>query len=196
MVIAGFMVDLACRNLPEGSLFEVICETASCIPDAVQILHPCTIGNQWMKIIDTGRYAMIFYDKYTGEGVRVSLDIEKLQNYPAVNEWHLKLKPKHEQDKEALMKAILEAGTDILALRKIKVSSEFLGKSSKTVGICPVCGEPSARTKAISARHAGMESSRLPSPTEHQQVNPTKYALYGYRAVLYALAECYVTRQA
>ncbi len=141
MLIAGFMVDLACRNIPEGTLFEVICETASCIPDAVQILTPCTIGNQWMKIIDTGRYALIFYDKYTGEGVRVSLDIEKLRKYPAVNEWHLKLKPKHQQDKEALMKAIIGAGTDILALRKIIVSPEFLGRTSKTVGICPVCGE-------------------------------------------------------
>lgn len=141
MVIAGFMVDLACRTIPEGTLFEVICETASCIPDAVQILTPCTIGNQWMKIIDTGRYALVFYDKYTGEGVRVSLDIEKLKDYPAVNEWHLKLKPKHEQDKEALMRAIIEAGTDIISLREIKVASEFLRKTAKTVGICPECGE-------------------------------------------------------
>jgi formylmethanofuran dehydrogenase subunit E len=141
MVIAGFMVELARRNIPEGTLFEVICETASCIPDAVQILTPCTIGNQWMKIIDVGRYAMTFYDKYTGEGVRVNLDAEKMKDYPAIAEWHLKLKPKREQDTEALISAILEAGEDILAACRIQVTPEFLGKRQKTVGICPVCKE-------------------------------------------------------
>ncbi|MBN2240533.1 MAG: formylmethanofuran dehydrogenase subunit E family protein [Dehalococcoidales bacterium] len=141
MIIAGFMVDLACRDLPENTLFEVICETSSCIPDAVQLLTPCTIGNQWMKIIDVGRYAMTFYDKYTGVGFRIHLDSEKLKKYPTINEWYFKLKDKHDQDKDALIKEIVEAGTDILTIREIAIDPEYLGKKKKTIGICPVCGE-------------------------------------------------------
>jgi formylmethanofuran dehydrogenase subunit E len=142
MIIAGFMVDLACRNLPEGTLFDVICETSSCIPDAVQILTPCTVGNQWMKIIDVGRYAMTFYDKYSGTGVRVHLAREKMDDWPAVKEWYFKLKPKPEQDKEILVKQIIDAGAGILSVEKISVSSGFLQKDKgKTIGVCPVCNE-------------------------------------------------------
>src|SRR5208282_754967 len=38
VMIGGFMVDLAYSRLPSGGLFDVICETAKCLPDAVQLL--------------------------------------------------------------------------------------------------------------------------------------------------------------
>jgi formylmethanofuran dehydrogenase subunit E len=142
VIIAGFMVDLATRNLPKDILYEVICETSACLPDAVQVLTPCTAGNQWMKIIDVGRFAMTFYDKYTGEGVRVNLDTAKLGKWPALKEWFLKLKPKKEQDTELIIKEILEAGTDILEIRKVSLSPEFMVKrKKKTIGVCPICNE-------------------------------------------------------
>ena len=50
MILAGFMVDLAMKNLPEGEFFDVICETQHCLVDAVQILTPCTVGNGWLKM--------------------------------------------------------------------------------------------------------------------------------------------------
>ena len=40
LVIGGFMVDLAQRRLPAGVLFDAICETRNCLPDAVQLLTP------------------------------------------------------------------------------------------------------------------------------------------------------------
>jgi formylmethanofuran dehydrogenase subunit E len=74
LVIGGFIVDLALKNLPEGEFFDAICETSVCLPDAVQLLTPCTIGNGWMKIFDTGRFAVTLYEKESGEGVRVYLE--------------------------------------------------------------------------------------------------------------------------
>ncbi len=68
LVIGGFMVDLARRRLPEGLLFDAICETRNCLPDAVQLLTPCTIGNGWLKVINLGRFAVNLYDKYAGGG--------------------------------------------------------------------------------------------------------------------------------
>jgi formylmethanofuran dehydrogenase subunit E len=141
VVLAGFMVDYACRHLPEGTLFDAICETTACLPDAVQLLTPCSIGNQWMKIIDVGRYALTLYDKYTGEGVRVFLDHRKMDRWPAIKAWYLKQKPKQEQDRQNLTEQIKEAGTGIFGLEKIRVSPDYMRKLSKTIAICPVCHE-------------------------------------------------------
>jgi len=142
LIIGGFMVDLAYRNLPENILFEVICETAGCIPDAVQLLTPCTAGNQWMHIMDVGRYAMSFYDKYSGEGVRVRLDTSKVEKWPAINEWFFKLKPKDKQDMQEILKQAIEAGASILDIEKVKIQPGYLGKKKKkSVSICPVCNE-------------------------------------------------------
>src|SRR5512139_1693635 len=73
VVIGGFMVDVAYQHLPDKGLFDTICETAKCLPDAIQLLTQCTVGNGWLRVIDIGRFALSLYDKSGGEGVRVSL---------------------------------------------------------------------------------------------------------------------------
>ena len=75
------MVNLAWELLPPGIEMDVICETRKCLTDAIQLLTPCTVGNHWLKVVDTGRFAAVFYDKRTGEGVRISLSTEKLKNW-------------------------------------------------------------------------------------------------------------------
>lgn len=142
VMIGGSMVDLAYRCLPEGGLYDVICETAKCLPDAVQILTPCSTGNQWLRIIDTGRFALAFYDKATGEGVRVFIDPQKLETWPEIKGWLLKLRPKAEQNTELLMREIERAGSDICSVEKIKVSLDLLKKKKGSIVLCPSCGEP------------------------------------------------------
>lgn len=142
MVIGGFMVDLAKKNLPQGEFFDVICETQSCLPDAIQLLTPCTIGNGWLKVITLGRYAMTFYEKYKGVGVRVFLDPAKIAAWPEIKNWYFKLKPKKEQDSKLLIEQIKESGSSILSLQHVKVQPQFLGKKHKgKIVICPYCGE-------------------------------------------------------
>jgi formylmethanofuran dehydrogenase subunit E len=63
------MVDLALSILPRGILFDAIAETGHCLPDAIQLLTPCTVGNGWLKVRDLGRFALALYDKQSGEGV-------------------------------------------------------------------------------------------------------------------------------
>ena len=103
LIIGGFIVDLAKKYLPEGALFDVVCETPACLPDAVQILTPCTIGNGWLSIVNFGRFAVTLYEKYSGKGVRVYLDTEKLNNWPQIRDWYLKKKPKNEQNLDLLI---------------------------------------------------------------------------------------------
>ena len=142
LLIGGFIVDLAMKNLPEGELFDAVCETPVCLPDAVQILTPCTIGNGWLSIVNFGRYAVTLYEKYSGRGVRVYLDTEKLNRWPEVRDWYLKKKKKDQQDAEVLFAQIKEAGHQLLSVQKVQVEPEKVRrKKMGPVGVCPVCGE-------------------------------------------------------
>jgi formylmethanofuran dehydrogenase subunit E len=143
IIIGGMMVDLARENLPPETLFDAIAETPKCLPDAVQLLTLCTIGNGWLKIINLGRYALTLYDKYNGQGIRVFIDLEKLKKWPEVYSWLLKLKPKKEQSFEQLMSQIREAGYGMFTAKPIQVDlGQLSSKKMAGIVICPICREP------------------------------------------------------
>ena len=143
LVAGGFMVDEALSRMSEGVLFDAISETRSCLPDAIQLLTPCTIGNGWLRVFNLGRYALSLYDKYNGRGVRVFVDSEKVRRFPEVEAWLFKLKPKREQNTDLLMEQLREAGRDIYGVQPISMQPQFLGKRSKgRIGVCALCGEP------------------------------------------------------
>ncbi len=142
VIIGGFMVDLASRRLPADILYDAICETKTCLPDAIQLLTPCTIGNGWLKIIHSGRFALTLYNKETRQGVRVFLDAQKLKIWPAIEAWFLKLKTREEQDRQKIADEIRTAGDSILSFRSVAVRSDVAEKKHKgAIGICSVCGE-------------------------------------------------------
>jgi formylmethanofuran dehydrogenase subunit E len=142
VVLGGIMVEQARRLLPPEVLFDAVAETRNCLPDAVQLLTPCTTGNGWLQVINIDRYALSLYDKYQGEGVRVFLDPRRAAFWPEIEAWYLKLKPKAEQDSDLLLEQIKEAGAGILGSQKIKVRPQFLQKRSRgRIIICPMCRE-------------------------------------------------------
>lgn len=142
LLIGGYMVELARRQLPEGTLFDAVVETSKCLPDAVQILTPCTIGNGWMRILNLGRYAVTLYDKYTGAGVRVWIDLEKMGSYDEIRGWFLKLKKKADQDTDQLFREIEEAGENLCSMALVQVDDRYRKhKSMGRVGVCPICAE-------------------------------------------------------
>jgi formylmethanofuran dehydrogenase subunit E len=159
LIIGGFIVDLALKHLPEGEFFDAICETPICLPDAVQILTPCTIGNGWLKILDFGRFAVTMYEKQSGWGVRVYLDAKRLDHWPEVRDWYLKRKKKQEQDFKQLLAQIKEAGHGLLGVQRIHVEPEKLRrKKLGPVGPCPVCGEPYPVKDGERCRNCGGET--------------------------------------
>ena len=142
MVLGGFMVDLAYRNLPQGEYFDAICETRACLPDAIQILTPCTVGNGWLRIINLGRFALSFFEKYTGNGVRVYVDSQKLDAWPEVKTFFFKLRPKEEQDFEVLIGEIKLAHTSIFGVQKVMVAMDSVKSHHRdSFAVCPQCGE-------------------------------------------------------
>lgn len=142
VVIGGIMVQTARSHLPAKVLFDVVCETRHCLPDAVQLLTPCTTGNGWLKVVNVGRFALTLYDKYKGQGVRVFLDPAKVSAWPEIEIWYLKLKPKKEQDTVLLLDQIKDAGADILQWQLVKMRSQFIKRRSRgRMKICPFCRE-------------------------------------------------------
>lgn len=142
LLIGGYMVEMAKAALPKSILFEAVVESRKCLPDAVQLLTPCSTGNNWMKVINLGRYAVSLYDKYTGEGVRVSVDLDKLEAWPQIKGWFLKLVPKKEQDTPRLFQEIEDAGNTILSVHTITVQKKLLGHAHMArIEACPICRE-------------------------------------------------------
>ena len=100
-----------------------------------------------MKVENLGRYALSLYDKLTGEGWRVYIDTPKLDDWPEIKSWFMKLKPKKDQDTDKLFAEIEAAGASICSVQEIVISSKYLGHSHMSgIDACPVCGEayPSA----------------------------------------------------
>jgi len=142
VIIGGFMVHIARVHMPEGALFNAISETAKCLPDAIQLLTPCTIGNGWLRIFDIGRFALSLYDKHNGNGFRVFLNPKKLKDWTEINSWFFKLNPKPGQNQEFLCTQIKEAGGNLCEILPIQVRPEFLKKKNKSkIVICPSCEE-------------------------------------------------------
>lgn len=143
VIIGGFMVDLAVREMAGHELLDAVVETRQCLVDAVQLLTPCSIGNGWIKIINSGRYALTMYDKNTLEGVRVFIDPEKIKAFHQIEDWFFRRVSKKDLPLEVLNPVILEAGEAILSTMKVKVSSGIAPKGhAPKPKICSECGEP------------------------------------------------------
>ena len=142
VLIGGFMIDLALKQKPESEFFDALSETPVCLPDAIQILTPCTVGNGWLTIMGIGRFALALYEKQGGQGIRVYLDTEKLKAWPEAYHWYLKLKTKKEQNYQRLIEEIKEAGHEMLGIQRVRVEPETLRRPKfGPVGHCPACGE-------------------------------------------------------
>jgi len=142
VLLGGVMVDAARSRLPEGILYDAVTETRTCLPDAVQLLTPCTTGNGWLKVLNLGRFALTLYDKFQGDGIRVYLDRAKVEDFPEIATWYLKLKPKRKQDKDLLLAQIKEAGAQIMSWQRVALKPQFLGRKDRgPIAVCPVCRE-------------------------------------------------------
>ena len=117
-----------------------------------EILTPSSIRNRWLKVIDVGPYAVTFYNKRTGEGVRVYLDYRKTAPWPEIREWFLKLKSKEAQD-------------DKLLLYKS-------GRRAPAFG----CVEVTVDLKSVTRKKAG-PSRYAPPATRHIMPTTGRYAL-------------------
>lgn len=142
LLVGGYRVNKAKKQIPSGVLYEALCETPKCLPDAIQLLTPCTIGNGRLRIISLGRFALSLFNKDTGSGVRVLPNPIKLDRWLELKAWYMKLKTKHEQDLNLLISQIKQTGEEIIEQQPIRIKPEVYRKISRgPMAICPGCRE-------------------------------------------------------
>jgi formylmethanofuran dehydrogenase subunit E len=145
VLIGSFMVDLALELLgvaPGEKLFGV-CETPKCAPDALQVIANITTGNNRLRVIPIGKFAMTVNaatTKPTAEAVRVYIDLEKLKQYPIIYMWYANspLFNKSAMD-IPLQEEIFRAGREILSHEHVRVSVSAKRKWKSVT--CPCCGD-------------------------------------------------------
>jgi len=141
LVLGGLMVDWAQELIGPHVEADAVSETRHCLPDAVQIFTPCTIGNGWLKVLDWDKFALCLYDKRKLEGYRVWLDLKKSRLFPNIYNWYMRRIAKEDLPLEVLYADILSARRSVLSCRAVRIETPFRKKPIKGIKVCTGCGE-------------------------------------------------------
>jgi formylmethanofuran dehydrogenase subunit E len=142
ILLGGLMLDEALKKLGPTPYLNVVCETVVCLPDAVQMLTPCTIGNGFLQVLDWGKFALTAYDRQTLAGIRAWLNYDRVAVYPAVRRWFERTgRPREKPPFEKLAEEILIAGPDLIVHRPVHLSRALKDSQPVPTGPCPKCGE-------------------------------------------------------
>ncbi len=143
VILGGIMVDMALKRLPDGTKIGALVETQQCIPDAVQLLTPCSFGNGKLYFKDMGKLAVTLFDRKSGEGVRVFVDSKNLDKYPEMSKWIMRTVDKKDQDADILRDEIMSHATEVLSVMKVTVDKKIYAPKKKyPVEMCGLCYEP------------------------------------------------------
>jgi formylmethanofuran dehydrogenase subunit E len=145
LLIGAFMVDYALELLgarTDEKLYAV-CETHKCAPDALQVIAHATYGNNRLRIVNVGKFAITINRASAGDssdGVRVYVDPKKLSRYPTIHTWFTNSPDFNKKTmNNQLFDEIFSAGRAILSSERVIVKVE--GKQKWKAVTCPKCGE-------------------------------------------------------
>ncbi|MBI3038972.1 formylmethanofuran dehydrogenase subunit E family protein [bacterium] len=152
LYIGILMVDYAREALGtvKGKM-NAITETQACLSDVVQVMTGCTMGNRYLRVMkDIGRFALVLFDREDGRGIRVSVDLSKINPTEAPEMYkffHRTRDPKVNlggPEREASGKKIIQEfeklGRELFILQKVLILEH--GKPPMLPAkICPTCRE-------------------------------------------------------
>ena len=142
ILVGALMIEEALKKGGTTPYLNVVTETIVCLPDAVQLLTPCTIGNGFLQILDWGKFALTAYDRMTLAGIRVWLNYSALVNFPLINSWFERSsKAKEKPSFETLATEILKADSDLIAYKPVRLHQALKSSQHVPTGRCPGCGE-------------------------------------------------------
>ena len=164
MLIAISMVDYALEQIgatPKDKVYAVA-ETRKCAPDPLQVIAHCTIGNNRLRVVDIGRFAITMNKPTAGdsaEGVRVYIDPKKITNYPVLEKWFANSPEFSKRTMtRALLDEIMTAKRSILSVQKVRIP--VIQKKKWNSAVCRTCGEAVPENKIEGDRCAGCGSLR------------------------------------
>lgn len=142
IVLGALMVETALKEVGTTPYLNVVTETVVCLPDAVQLLTPCTIGNGFLQILDWGKFALTAYDRKTLAGVRTWLNHDALINYPLIHSWFERSSKSREKPVfEELTAEILKAGSNLITYQSVRLHRALKSFQPVPTGRCPQCRE-------------------------------------------------------
>ncbi len=156
VIIGCYMVEYAMELIgePQGKL-HAVAETKVCLTDCIQIMTGCTLGNKYLRMRDDlGRYAFSLYDRDTGDGVRVYLDVTRMdpEDTPELYAFHTRTRdPKVLTDmgfrKQSGLKVVEEfkrVGRKVLGFEWVHVDLPRKEPLYPSI-VCETCEEPFLR---------------------------------------------------
>jgi len=142
ILLGGMMLDVALRELGPTPYLNVVSETIVCLPDAVQLLTPCTIGNGFLHVLDWGKFALTGYDRIKLSGMRVWLNHVKIADYQLVRGWFERTgQPKEKPPFKELAEEIMSAASDLILFHPVNLHRPFKDSKPAPTGRCPRCDE-------------------------------------------------------
>lgn len=164
LLIGVYMVDYA-LDLLEANTSEklyAVCETPKCAPDPLQVIAHCTIGNNRLRVIPIGRFAITMNRQSlasSAEGVRVWLDHDKLGDCPIIESWFSNT-PAFDGKamKKRLVEEILSKGRTMLSYEKVRIP--VTTKKKWRSAVCASCGEQVPEDALVNGLCPGCSSQK------------------------------------
>jgi len=141
VVAGGFLVEAADAGLGPSELVNTVAETVVCLPDAVQILTPCSLGNGFLQVLDWGKFAVTMYDRGSLAGVRAWLDPAEVAKQEVVAGWFMRPQGGPKLDKEVVVRELMRHGRGLVKARPVRLHSALKSTDKVPTGLCPSCGE-------------------------------------------------------
>jgi formylmethanofuran dehydrogenase subunit E len=142
MLIGALMLDRGLKRLGPTHYLNVVSETVVCLPDAIQLLTPCTFGNGFLQVLDWGKFALTAYERQTLAGVRVWLDNDKIGRYPLIRGWFERTgQPREKPPFDRLAAEILSGADALIVCTAVQLVKPLKDLRPVPTGRCPECGE-------------------------------------------------------
>lgn len=142
ILVGGLMMEAALKRTGPVPYLNVVTETVVCLPDAVQLLTPCTYGNGFLQVLDWGKFALTAYDRDSLRGARAWLNHDLLTDYPLINGWFERTGEKREKPPfSQLAEEILSARPELIRCQQVKLPHPLKNTRPMPTGCCSKCGE-------------------------------------------------------
>ncbi|UCD89403.1 MAG: formylmethanofuran dehydrogenase subunit E family protein [Desulfobacterales bacterium] len=142
VLLGGLMLDRALEELGPTHYLNVVCETVVCLPDAIQILTPCTFGNGFLQVFDWGKFALTAYDRQTLSGVRTWLNHARISKYSLIHNWFERTgRPREKPLFDLIAKEMLTAAPQLIAHGSVRLHRALKDPNPVPTGQCPKCSD-------------------------------------------------------
>ena len=151
IAVAVEMVNQAKERLGDVPKLCAIAETRACLPDSIQYLLGCTIGNGELKVLEPiGRFALTLYNRKDGKGVRIYVDQNKIdkEKYSELYKFFIRQRseevrnfgPERKVSNARVVQEFIDSGRNIFTLEDVIVTNTEK-PPILDCAICEKCGE-------------------------------------------------------